>query len=500
MTETLLPGTIFAGYRIERVLGAGGMGTVYLATHPRLPRREAVKVLPERLGAEPEYRARFVREAEVASRLDHPNVVAVGDRGAERGCLWIAMQFVDGIDAARLIRRNPDGVAPPAAVHIVTEAARGLDAAHGAGLLHRDVKPANLLLESRPGRPDRVYVSDFGIARAASDAVSLTEPGAVIATVAYAAPEQIALDAVDHRADVYALGCTLYELLTGAKPFPRPTAAAVMYAHLTDPPPRPTSRNQALPAAIDVVIARALAKDPGHRFPSCGALAQAAAAAIGGIAPPVAVPGPAARPVRRRAPRTRRRSRVRVAAIAGVCAVVLAVSVGVVLATRNSGNPPSAGQTSAPTTPAGPNTASWGPEEDAVRALPRLLPATPTSSGYQGLRCSAGAVSEQSGAGSQMLCQGDRNPVDELVVQCTTGHTPMTIHPLDGVSAQGDQRWERTSGTGRTVWGNGTRQGRPVGVLQIGFDDPARDFCQILLWGGASGQDLMDRWWPDAPL
>lgn len=238
---SVLPGEIFGGYRIEGKLGAGGMGTVYLARHPRLPREDALKVLPPAASADQEFRARFLREAELAARLRHPNIVAIHDRGMDDGCLWIAMQYVQGCDASDLIARDPAGLPPWRAVHIIEEAARGLDAAHAAGLLHRDVKPANILIAVNPDGSYRVLVTDFGIARAVGESTVLTAAGEVLATVSYAAPEQISAAPVDHRVDVYALGCTLHQLLTGSLPFPRPTPAAVMYAHLCEPPPRPRS-------------------------------------------------------------------------------------------------------------------------------------------------------------------------------------------------------------------------------------------------------------------
>ncbi|WP_280398114.1 serine/threonine-protein kinase, partial [Nocardia carnea] len=289
MTEPR-PGSVFAGYLIERVLGGGGMGTVYLARHPRLPRYDAIKVLSAEHSADPGYRARFIREAELTARLNHPNIVAVHDRGVEGERLWIAMQYIAGTDAAALVRADISAD-PRRAVGIVVQAARGLDEAHRAGMVHRDIKPANLLVDAAAGRGDRVLVTDFGIGRAASESTALTEEGAVLATLAYAAPEQLRGLRVDHRADVYALGCTLYELLTGGKPFPRPTAAAVINAHLVEPPPRPSAVNPALPPELDIVVAHALAKDPEHRFATCGALAAAAEAALSGIRPATPQPG-----------------------------------------------------------------------------------------------------------------------------------------------------------------------------------------------------------------
>ncbi|WP_280364960.1 serine/threonine-protein kinase [Nocardia wallacei] len=512
MSETLPPGVVFAGYRIERTLGSGGMGTVYLAAHPRLPRFDAVKVLPGELGKDPEYRARFAREAELAARLDHPNIVAVRDRGVEHGYLWIAMQLVDGIDAAEALRRTPGGLEPRLAAHIVTEAARGLDEAHRAGLLHRDVKPANLLLEPRGAEQlPRVYVSDFGIARGATDTAGLTETGSVLATVAYAAPEQITGAAVDHRADVYALGCTLYELLTGTKPFPRPTPAAVLHAHLADPPPRPTAHMPGLPPVFDAIVARALAKNPADRYPSCGALAADVASAAGGGAPryaPVPVPVAASRgPVRRRL----------YWAMALFAVVVTVVAAGVVAATRDTTAPPvavpasdtavtSVRATSERPPPTGNSPLSWGDYDYIVQPFPNLLPASPVAGGYQGLRCvvvdeqmkQVPLVGKPYNGRAMLSCQGNKNPVDSVGVMCNANRTPTTVHAYTDVAVVGDGRWERPTGTGRVMWSDvaDPRQG----VVQIQFDDPARNYCQIHVWGGASGQEVMDRWWRDAPL
>ena len=273
----LSPGTVVAGYTIEGVLGAGGMGTVYKARHPALPRSDALKVLSAELSQDEQFRARFLREADLAATLDHPNIVTVHNRGeTPEGQLWIAMQFVAGSDADKELR---DGrMSPQRAVHIVGEVGKALDYAHRRQLLHRDVKPANFLLGSDD---DRVFLADFGIARALDDAVNLTQTGMVMATIAYAAPESLSGYTVDGRADIYSLGCSLYSMLTQKAPFAHSGGmAAVMAAHLTEPPPRATDRVPALPAAIDAVIARAMAKEPADRYQSARELAADAARAL----------------------------------------------------------------------------------------------------------------------------------------------------------------------------------------------------------------------------
>ncbi|WKG08543.1 serine/threonine-protein kinase [Nocardia sp. PE-7] len=272
-------GTVFAGYRIDRLLGRGGMGTVYLAAHPRLPRRVALKLLDRELSSDDEVRGRFEREADVSAHLDHPGIVSVLDRGIEDGLMWISMQYVDGRDASAF-RGEP--LAPARAVGIIAQTAEALDYAHDRGVLHRDVKPANILLgPSRSG--DRVLLTDFGIARLRGDARQLTRTGAFLATLAYASPEQLSGEPVDHRCDQYSLGCTLFTLLTGESPFPADNPGAVVAAHLTKPVPRASAVVGDLPPGIDAVIARAMAKAPDERFDSCEEFARAAAAALVGV-------------------------------------------------------------------------------------------------------------------------------------------------------------------------------------------------------------------------
>ncbi len=211
----LSAGTVISGYRIEAVLGSGGMGTVYRAAHPSLPRSDALKVLSTELSATPDFRTRFIREADLAATLDHPNIVTVYNRGeTDEGQLWIAMQYVQGSDADKEVTGR--GMDPARAAHIIGEVAKALDYAHRRKLLHRDVKPANFLLAPND---ERVLLADFGIARAVDDATGLTATGVVMASVAYAAPESMAGLPVDHRADIYSLGCSLYRMLTGTMPF-----------------------------------------------------------------------------------------------------------------------------------------------------------------------------------------------------------------------------------------------------------------------------------------
>ncbi|MFD4460720.1 serine/threonine protein kinase [Nocardia sp. NPDC058480] len=273
-------GTIVGGYRVQRVLGAGGMGTVYLAKHPSLPRMDALKVLSAELSRDPEFRARFEREANLAAGLDHNNIVSVYNRGEEHGQLWIAMQYVDGTDAAAELARDPHAMTPLRAMRITTEVGKGLDYAHRRGLLHRDVKPANFLLSNSDEDEERVFLTDFGVAKSTDDATELTQTGSFLATIAYAPPEQLSGAALDHRADIYSLACAFYKLLTGQNPYPAAQPAMVMMGHLHEPPPQATRIRPGLPHAIDHIFARAMAKNPAERFATCREFTDAAANAL----------------------------------------------------------------------------------------------------------------------------------------------------------------------------------------------------------------------------
>ncbi|MCV7150301.1 serine/threonine-protein kinase [Mycolicibacterium pyrenivorans] len=262
-------GEEFAGYLIQRLLGTGGMGEVYLAQHPRLPRQDALKILSPTSTADTEFRARFIREAESAATLRHPHIVGVLDRGEYDGRLWISMDYVDGIDAGRLVKESyPSGMPEQDVSEIVTAVADALDFAHEHRLLHRDVKPENILVAASDGRRRRILLTDFGIARRIDDVSNLTDDNVAVGTVSYMAPEQLRGQSLDGRADQYALAATAFHLLTGAPPFEDANRAVVISHHLGTPPPRISNRRPDL-AHLDDVLARALAKDPNERYPSC---------------------------------------------------------------------------------------------------------------------------------------------------------------------------------------------------------------------------------------
>lgn len=262
-------GQVFAGYKVLRVLGEGGMGVVYLASHPRLPREDALKVLPKDSNRDAEFRARFLREADLAARLSHPHIVGIHDRGEYEGQFWISMEYVAGTDAARLLRASyPGGMPLDVLLPIVSAVASALDYAHHRGLLHRDVKPANILLAEPDGQVQRVYLADFGVARRIDDSAGLTADNTTVGTVAYVSPEQLRGEPVDGRADQYALACTVFHLLAGRPPYVHTNPAMVISKHVNDPPPSIGACRPDL-ARLDPVLARAMAKDPARRFASC---------------------------------------------------------------------------------------------------------------------------------------------------------------------------------------------------------------------------------------
>jgi serine/threonine protein kinase len=269
MTTKTLVGTSFAGYRVEAVLGRGGMSVVYLAEHPRLRNKVALKLLAPALAEDDLFRDRLVRESRLAASLNHPNVIPVYDTGEEDGALFVSMRFVAGHDLRTLIRDSgPLSVSDTAAV--ISQAAAALDAAHSAGLVHRDIKPANILLEQGGEPPGHVYVADFGLTKHTDARTGATASG-VVGTVDYMAPEQIEGRQVDGRADVYALGCVLFECLVGHAPFKLENDVAVLWAHIREDPPLPSDLDSSLPRAFDGIVDRALAKNPRNRSADEGA-------------------------------------------------------------------------------------------------------------------------------------------------------------------------------------------------------------------------------------
>lgn len=384
--------TEIAGYRVIRQLGAGGMGQVFLVQHPRLPRRDALKLLDAGVSSNDEFKARFQREADLLAQLSHPHIVTLHDRGEFEGRLWITMEFIDGTDAADLLKsRGP--LDPALGIYLIAGAAAALDHAwRKQRITHRDVKPANILVgvdnHADGSVIESVKLADFGIAKAAGESTSLTSTGMTVGTMQYISPEAIEGDEVDNRSDIYSLGCTAFHLITGQPPFRGTSIASVMSAHLTKPVPLISELASFLPAEMDGIFQRALAKNPADRYQSCAEFVVALQAAAGGavqdpaFAPTMgaaALPGhtvmsptpptimrsdEAPAPV---APKSRARKAVAVAA--GIAAVtIVAGSLGTYLLTRggtNTADSPPASFTAA-TTPSAATTPVVTPTTPAV--------------------------------------------------------------------------------------------------------------------------------------
>jgi serine/threonine protein kinase len=316
-------GSTVGGYRIDSVLGRGGMSVVYLAEDAHLGRRVALKFLAPELAQDSKFQERFVRESRLAASLEHPNIVTVYEAREADGQMYLAMRYVAGTDLKRLIA-DEGALDPERTISIVSQAASALDAAHAEGLIHRDVKPGNILIAPRPhpGGRDRVYLSDFGLTKRATSDSGITATGQFVGTLDYAAPEQFEAKPQDARADVYSLGCVLYECVTGEVPYPRENQAALVYAHLYAPSPKVTTIRPDLPEAVDAVVAKAMAKAPQDRYQSAGELAEAAAQALG--VQPVSPTTPTT-PIRPVSSARRRRSFLLGSGAAAVALIVLLV-------------------------------------------------------------------------------------------------------------------------------------------------------------------------------
>lgn len=476
---TLLPVdfTEIAEYRVIRQLGAGGMGQVFLVQHPRLPRQDALKLLDAGVSRNSDFKARFQREADLLAQLSHPNIVTLHDRGEFEDRLWITMEYVDGTDASELIK---DGgpVSPDLAVQLIGGAAAALDYAwKKSRVTHRDVKPANILVgidESDGARQiESVKLADFGIAKAAGESTSLTSTGMTVGTMQYISPEAIEGQDVDNRSDLYSLGCTAFHLLTGQPPYAGTTIASIMKAHLSQDPPRISEVAPHLPAAMDPVFARALAKEPGDRYQSCAefvtALQEAAGGEVAAFAPTMAAAtlpntgavDPNARTQLRKreakaAPAPLPKSRPAPIAVAVMATVAVAATAVGVYVTRGGNDEPAAPATNTPvTTTAAPVTTpvSVAPPPPpppvvttTVAPTTRTTTATTTAASpsiYDGMPCdSPGARSPDGrfGCSGENLIWVDLNAAplptigwDSIGKSCTSPGAKARLEASDGV-------------------------------------------------------------------
>ncbi|WP_051683708.1 protein kinase [Blastococcus sp. URHD0036] len=425
----LAAGSRVGGHELVRPLGQGGMGSVWLAHHPNLPRDVALKVMHPELARTADQRARFSREAEMVCRLSHPNVVDVIDRGQDGDRLWMSMQYVPGEDLSARLERA--GAWPPAeALRIVSAVAAALDHAHSRGLLHRDVKPANVLLSPQPDGTERVLLADFGIARGMEGSGQLTGTGQVVASFAYASPEQVSGKPLDPRTDVYSLAALLVELLTGRRLYATEDPMALMWQVVNAPAPDLRALRPDLPPRLAEVVARGLAKDPEQRYRSCGLFAAAVADALAPapVRPPQPVPllpaPPAPRPTTRAPVRPRRR-RTWVWAV-GSAAVVLLLAAAAVLVVVLAGRDDDPADAS-------------DPPADGVATVPAAEVASTVER----------QIEDQEGVGVAVSCDDDLPVPDGQAIRCelaeddsgaTYGLTVTSAGPdVDGYEWQVDE-------------------------------------------------------------
>jgi serine/threonine protein kinase len=340
-------GTDFAGYTIESVLGSGAMGVVYVARQRSPERRVALKLITPAFAGDEVFRERFLREATAAAAIEHPNILPVYAAGESDGILFIATRLIDGADLGEILRGSPE-LPLDRVARIVGQVGGALDAAHARGLVHRDVKPGNILVTRRPSEEeaDLCYLTDFGVSTwTTSSAAAITLTGQLMGTANYVAPEQIEGKPVDGRTDLYALGCVLYECLTGRAPFSGRGPAATLYAHLHEEAPAPRTVRPGLPPGVDEVVGHALRKSPQERYATCRALTQDLRAALAGPSPtPASIPTEAAP---RRAATSGSRGRGKKVGLAAVVALIVAVS-GIALFSLRDRGPSQQGSPSAP--------------------------------------------------------------------------------------------------------------------------------------------------------
>ena len=486
-------GSQFVGYKITGLLGRGGMSVVYAAEHVTLGRQVALKLLDPALAANEEFRERFIRESRLAASLDHPNIISIYDAGEANGILFIAMRHVDGADLRTVIdREGPLSLGQT--LFFIEQVASALADAHERGLVHRDVKPANILVV---GSSDRVYLTDFGVVKQTSSR-GLTKTGYFLGTFEYAAPEQIEGKAVDGRTDIYALGCVLYECLSGFPPFDAETEGSVIHAHLVEPPPKLSARRPDLPSGLNEVIATAMAKSKEDRYPSAAdfvrALRQSTVdlglrpaatvpSAQGTVlsaappaepsqeplsAPPPAIaPAPSAASVGPREPRTlvlTRRS------LAGLIALVAALIAGAVVATAvlrdgsSSANPPTPPTTTPPVTTT-PTTTAKAPSSIAI-GLAGVVPA------FLDKNCKT--VASTSGAAQTALC----TPPSAMKGVYYPDSWQLSLYPSTPAVLKAYEALRRGAGIGRNFGRCNSTQWGGEGAWLHGDRHPGgRQFC-----------------------
>ena len=461
MAPHLSPGTTFAGYHIEDVAGSGGMGIVYKATQIALGRRVALKLIAADLARDASFRERFKREWLTAASIDHPNVIPLYEAGEADEHLFIAMRYVEGVDLAALIAREPS-FDLARAINIVAQIASALDAAHKKGLVHRDVKPANILIAAED---DHVYLTDFGLTKSSSSQSALTKTGMFVGSLDYTAPEQIRGETADARTDVYSLGCVLYQALTSALPYDRDSDVAKMYAHLNDEPPAVTAKRPDAPAGLDAVVARAMAKEPKDRYQTAGELGRAALAALQGETPQPP----------RESPWPRRKKLALAVALPAVLVAGLAAAGLAAAGVFGGDDQPAAQAPKATATPTAKATATATPTPTVAPAgNPQAVATVKVGKGPEGIGFSSGRVFVAEGdAGTLSVIDGVANKV---IARADAGKAP------DGVVAGKGVVWLTDPATNTVQRLEARGQPVPTAKIKVGNGPEGISLGKQLVW------------------
>ena len=482
----LTTGTVFAGYQIDGVAGEGGMGVVYRATEIALQRPVALKLIAEDFSGDRKFRERFQRESMLAASIDHPNVIPIYEAGEVHGELYIAMRFVDGTDLLQLVTRG-GALQPHRAVRIVSQVAAALDAAHRRGLVHRDVKPGNVLLTGE-GDEEHAYLTDFGLVKTLEGAPGTTTAGHFVGTLDYSSPEAIQGQDADARSDVYSLACVLFFALTRTSPFLRDSNVGTMFAHVNEPAPKLLEANPKLPPGLGAVVEQALSKNPAERQQSAGEFARAAqeALAAGGAAatPP---PTPTTTPIAEGPPR---RNRALGIVLASVIALGLIAAGLAAAGVFKSDEDPPAGQAAKPTATA---TATATPDNAAEAAetpqasTPKVVASIPAGKGPDGISVTDEGTVFVTDASEGNFIRIDPETNETIGEPLAVGKAP------DGVAGAKKVTWIASSGDDKVRRIESNPDPVVIGTIPVGKQPNGISLGKQLVWVTNTGDDSVNK-------
>ena len=478
----LTTGTVFAGYQIDGVAGEGGMGVVYRATEIALQRPVALKLIAEDFAGDRKFRERFQRESMLAASIDHPNVIPVYEAGEVDGELYIAMRFVDGTDLLHAVTRE-GALAPPRAVRIVSQVAAALDAAHRRGLVHRDVKPGNVLLTGE-GDEEHAYLTDFGLVKTLEGAPGTTTAGHFVGTLDYSSPEAIQGQDADARSDVYSLACVLYFTLTRTSPFLRDSNVGTMFAHVNEPPPSLLEENPKLPPALAAVVEKGLAKNPDERHQTAGEFARAAAEALTAGGAAAASPPRTAAPTAEGPPRRNRALGIILPAVLvlGLIAAGLAAA-GVFKSGGDDPAPPAAAKETATATPTATATAT----ATAQASTPKVVASIPAGKGPDGISVTDDGIVFVTDASEGTFSRIDPATNKTIGEPLDVGKAP------DGVAGAKKVTWIASSGDNKVRRVESNPDPVVIGTIPVGKQPNGISLGKQLVWVSNSGDDSVNR-------